>query len=246
MNFSLKNKKVLITGASGGIGMSLCHRYIEMECRIVFTSSDNIKLNGLKDKFGEEHSYYNLDLSDKTSLSEKVRIIAEENKDIDVLINNAGITNDNLFLRMKAEQWNSVINVNLNSNFFIIKSVLSNMIRNKKGNIIGISSVVAHTGNPGQANYTASKSALISMYKSLALEVAQRNIRINLISPGFIESPMTDKLNEVQKDNIMQKIPMKKFGNPNDIANLALFLSSDISNYITGQTIHVNGGMLML
>lgn len=246
MNFSLKNKKVLITGASGGIGMSLCHRYIEMECRIVFTSSDNIKLNGLKDKFGEEHSYYNLDLSDKTSLSEKVRIIAEENKDIDVLINNAGITNDNLFLRMKPTQWNDVIDINLNSNFYIIKAILPNMIKNRNGSIIGITSVVASTGNAGQSNYAASKSAMIAMYKSLALEVAQRNIKINLIAPGFIQSQMTDKLNETQKENIMKIIPMKKFGNPNDVANLAIFLSSNYSSYITGQTFHVNGGMLML
>ena len=246
MSFDLENKKVFITGASGGLGISLCQKFLDNNCQIICTSSDKNKLDKLRNKFGEKNFFYLLDLNDSKKLVNSLELISSEHKDIDILINNAGITDDNLFLRMKAEQWNSVINVNLNSNFFIIKSVLSNMIRNKKGNIIGISSVVAHTGNPGQANYTASKSALISMYKSLALEVAQRNIRINLISPGFIESPMTDKLNEVQKDNIMQKIPMKKFGNPNDIANLALFLSSDISNYITGQTIHVNGGMLML
>ena len=161
-------------------------------------------------------------------------------------INSAGITNDNLMLRMKNDQWYDVINVNLNSNFHIIKSILPNMVRNKKGKIIGITSVVANTGNPGQSNYTASKSGMISMYKSLALEVAQRNININLIAPGFVESPMTNKLSEAQKNIIMDKIPMKKFGIPDDIANLALFLSSDLSSYITGQTFHVNGGMLML
>jgi len=246
MNFSLKNKKVLITGASGGIGMSLCKKYVEMQCRVVFTSSDNIKLNELKDKFGEEHSYYNLDLSDISSLPEKVLKIAEENKDIDVLINNAGITNDSLFLRMKPNQWNDVININLNSNFYIIKAILPNMIKNRNGSIIGITSVVASTGNAGQSNYAASKSAMIAMYKSLALEVAQRNIKINLIAPGFIQSQMTDKLNEIQKENIMKIIPMKKFGNPSDVANLAIFLSSNYSSYITGQTFHVNGGMLML
>ena len=175
-----------------------------------------------------------------------IKQIAQEHRDIDILINNAGITNDNLFLRMKKEQWLDVINVNLNSNFYIIKEILPNMIKNKRGNIIGITSVVAITGNPGQANYTASKSAMISMYKSIALEVAQRNIKVNTIAPGFIKTPMTDKLNEAQTNEIMKKIPMKKLGKPEDVANLALFLSSNASSYITGQTFHINGGMLMV
>jgi len=246
MNFNLKNKKVLITGSSGGIGASLCKIFLKMECKVIFTSSNDNKLSELKNKFGNENSYYLLNLSDINSLSSSISNIAEENTDIDILINNAGISKDNLFLRMQADQWNEVMNVNLNSNFYIIKSILPNMIKNKKGNIIGITSVVAHIGNPGQANYTASKSGMISMYKSLALEVAQRNININLISPGFIQSPMTEKLNDKQKNNIMDKIPMKKFGHPDDVANLAVFLASDTSSYITGQTFHVNGGMLML
>ena len=246
MNFNLKNKKVLITGSSGGIGLSLCKIFLKMECKVIFTSSNDNKLNELKNKFGNENSYYLLNLSDTKSLPSSISKITEENTDIDILINNAGISKDNLFLRMKAEQWNEVINVNLNSNFYIIKSILPNMIKSKKGNIIGITSVVAHMGNPGQANYAASKSGMISMYKSLALEVAQRNININLISPGFIQSPMTEKLNDKQKNFIMDKIPMKKFGHPDDIANLAVFLASDTSSYITGQTFHVNGGMLML
>jgi len=246
MNFNLKNKKVLITGSSGGIGLSLCKIFLKMECKIIFTSSDNNKLIELKKKFGSENLYYLLNLSDLISLPSSISKITEENPDIDVLINNAGISRDNLFLRMKVEQWDEVINVNLNSNFYIIKAILPNMIKNKKGNIIGITSVVANTGNPGQSNYTASKSGMISMYKSLAIEVAQRNININLIAPGFIQTPMTDKLNEIQKNNIMEKIPMKKFGHPDDIANLAVFLASEASSYITGQTFHVNGGMLML
>ena len=246
MNFNLKNKKVLITGSSGGIGLCLSKIFLKMECKIIFTSSDNNKLNELKNKFGNENTYYLLNLSDLNSLPSSISKITEENTDIDIFINNAGISKDNLFLRMKVDQWNEVINVNLNSNFFILKSILPNMIKNKKGNIIGITSVVANTGNPGQTNYTASKSGMISMYKSLALEVAQRNININLIAPGFIQSPMTEKLSEKQKNNIMEKIPMKKFGHPDDIANLAVFLASDTSSYITGQTFHVNGGMLML
>ena len=246
MNYNLKNKKVLITGSSGGIGLSLCKIFLKMECKLIFTSSNDNKLDELKKKFGNENSYYLLDLSDINSLSFSISKITEENSDIDILINNAGISKDNLFLRMKADQWNEVMNVNLNSNYYIIKSILPNMIKNKKGNIIGITSVVALTGNPGQANYTAAKSGMISMYKSLALEVAQRNININLIAPGFIKSPMTEKLNDKQKNTIMDKIPMKKFGHPDDIANLAVFLASDASSYITGQTFHVNGGMLML
>ena len=246
MNFNLKNKKVLITGSSGGIGLSLSEIFLKMECKIIFTSSDNNKLNELKNKFGNENTYYLLNLSDLNSLPSSISKITEENTDIDIFINNAGISKDNLFLRMKVDQWNEVINVNLNSNFFILKSILPNMIKNKKGNIIGITSVVANTGNPGQTNYTASKSGMISMYKSLALEVAQRNININLIAPGFIQTPMTEKLNDKQKNSIMEKIPMKKFGHPDDIANLAVFLASDVSSYITGQTFHVNGGMLML
>lgn len=246
MFYNLDGKKIFITGGTGGIGKSLCQNFINHKCKILFTSSSIEKLNSLKDFYGDYHSYYLLDLLNLENLKSSMKIITDENKDIDVVINNAGITKDNLILRMKEDQWNEVINVNLNSHFYIIKSILPNMIKNKSGNIIGITSVVAFTGNPGQSNYTASKSGMISMYKSLALEVSQRNININLIAPGFIESPMTNELNEEQKNKIMEKIPMKKFGSPDDIANLALFLASDNASYITGQTFHVNGGMLML
>ena len=246
MNIDLKNKKVLITGASGGIGTSLSEKFLEMGCRIIFTSSNLEKLNILKKKFGSSNFYYFLDLLDKKQVIESMLKITEENKDIDILISNAGATNDNIFLRMKEDQWLDVININLNSNFYIIKSILPNMIKNRRGKIIGISSIVAVTGNAGQANYAASKSGMIAMYKSLALEVAQRNININLIAPGFIHSPMTEKLTEAQKNTILEKIPMKKIGSPLDIANLSVFLASDTSSYITGQTFHVNGGMLML
>jgi len=162
------------------------------------------------------------------------------------LVNNAGITNDALLLRMKYYQWSNVMNTNLNSNFIIIKSILPSMIVNKKGKIIGISSVVASTGNPGQSNYTSAKSGMIGMYKSLAREVASRNINVNIVSPGFIVSPMTDKLNENQKNKIMENIPMKKLGKAEDIASLVFFLASEEASYITGQTLHVNGGMLMV
>ena len=240
----MNNNKVLITGASGGIGKSLCEKFIESNAIIICTSSDAEKLKNLKNLYGSDHHYYLLNFTDKDSISDSVKQISEDHDDIDTLINNAGTTSDNLFIRMKDEQWHDVININLNSNYYIIKAILPNM--KKKGNIIGITSVVAFTGNPGQSNYSSSKSAIIAMYKSIALEVAQRNIRVNTIAPGFIKTFMTDKLNNIQKEAVMKKIPMKKFGEPNDVANLALFLSSKCSSYITGQTFHINGGMLMV
>ena len=246
MKANFENKKILLTGASGGIGKALSEKFIINGAKLIFTSSNNNKLNELKSLYGEDHSYHLLDLSKKENLMDNVKNITENNKDIDILINNAGITKDNLLLRMSIEQWQEVIDTNLSASFYIIKNVLPNMVKNRKGKILGITSVVALTGNPGQSNYTASKGGMIAMYKSLAIEVAQRNINVNLIAPGFIESPMTNELNDDQKKTIMNKIPMKRFGLPEDIANMALFLTSDHSAYITGQTFHVNGGMLML
>ena len=245
MQYNLKNKKVLITGAAGGIGKALCYKFIENDCILICTSTDKDKLFKLKNEFGSNHFFYKLNLSDN-SISENINLISEQHQDIDIFVNNAAITNDNLLLRMREEQWTEVIKINLNSNYYIIKGILPSMIKNKSGCIIGISSVVALTGNPGQANYTASKSAMISMYKSIALEVAQRNIRLNIIAPGFIQTPMTDKLNDHQVETILKKIPMNRLGSPIDVANLAVFLSSDEASYITGQTFHINGGMLMV
>ena len=246
MQYNLNNKKVLITGSSGGIGRALCYKFVENNCVLICTSSNTDKLNKLKNELGSNHFFYKLDLSNTDQTSENCKLISEQHKDIDILINNAAITNDNLFLRMKDEQWNEVIKVNLDSNFYIIKSILPSMIKNRSGSIIGISSVVAFTGNSGQANYSASKSAMIAMYKSIALEVAKRNIKVNVIAPGFIQTPMTDKLNDIQVDTILKKIPMNKLGSPKDVANIAAFLSSDEASYITGQTFHINGGMLMV
>tara|TARA_B100001540_G_scaffold299591_1_gene304232 strand:+ start:1764 stop:2504 length:741 start_codon:yes stop_codon:yes gene_type:complete len=246
MKLDFKDKKVFLTGASGGIGKNLAEKFISNGAKLILTSSNEKNLNALKDIYGENHLYYLLDLSDSDKLNDNVKKIKEENNDIDILINNAGIAKDNLLLRMNKDQWQDVIDINLSSNFYIIKNILPAMIKNRKGKILGITSVVAFSGNPGQTNYTASKGGMISMYKSLAIEVAQRNINVNLIAPGFIESPMTKNLNDEQKKSIMDKIPMKKFGLPEDVANLALFLTSDYSSYITGQSFHVNGGMLML
>ena len=238
--------KILVTGASGGIGSAIADQFTKDEQILILTSSSKDTLTLLKNKYGNSNFYYNLNFNDSKSLNESLKIISEEHKDLSVIVNNAGITEDSIILRMKQEQWEKVIQANLSSNFSIIKNLLPNMIKQKYGKIIGISSVVAISGNPGQSNYVAAKSGMIGFYKSLALEVASRNINVNVISPGFISSPMTDKLNDKQKDQILQKIPMNRFGQPNEIANLVKFLSSDYSNYITGQNFHVNGGMLMV
>ena len=238
--------KILVTGASGGIGSAIADQFTKDEQILILTSSSKDTLTLLKNKYGNSNFYYNLNFNDSKSLNESLKQISEEHKDLSVIVNNAGITEDSIILRMKQEQWEKVIQANLSSNFSIIKNLLPNMIKQKYGKIIGISSVVAISGNPGQSNYVAAKSGMIGFYKSLALEVASRNINVNVISPGFISSPMTDKLNDKQKDQILQKIPMNRFGQPNEIANLVKFLSSDYSNYITGQNFHVNGGMLMV
>ncbi len=243
---NVKEKKVLITGATGGIGRSICDKFNDNNFELVLTSSSDEKLGLLRENYGDNNYYYKVDLLNKDNLENTVNQIKQEHKDITVIVNNAGITKDNLIFRMSNEQWHDVIQTNLNSNYYILKTLLPNMLTNKYGKIVGISSVVASSGNPGQSNYVASKSGLLGLYKSIAHEVAKRNINVNIVSPGFIKSPMTEKLNNKQKDDILVKIPMQRFGNPIDVANLVFFLSTDESSYITGQNFNVNGGMLML
>ena len=238
-------KKVLITGGSGGIGSAISNKFYQKKNILILTSSSEEKLIKLKEKYGNQNFYYKLDLLDNISIQNTILEISQQHKDISIIVNNAGITDDSLIIRMKKDQWNNVLQANLNSNYYILKSLLPNMISRKYGKIIGISSVIASTGNAGQSNYAASKSGLIGMYKSLALEFAKRNININVVSPGFIISAMTEKLSDNQKNEILSKIPMKRFGNPNDVADLVYFLSSDSSSYITGQNFNINGGMLM-
>ena len=240
------NGKIFITGASGGIGSAICKKFIKKSFKLVLTSSSDEKILKLKEKYGDNHYYYKVDLSDPENLQTSLDEISKVHKDITVIVNNAGKTHDNLIFRMKSEQWSEIIQTNLSSNYQIIKSLLPNMLSNKYGKIIGVSSIVGSTGNPGQANYVASKSGLVGLYKSIALEVAKRNINVNIISPGFISTKMTDNLNVEQKKNYLSKIPMMRFGEPDDIANLVFFLSSDDSSYITGQNFHINGGMLMV
>jgi len=239
-------KKIFITGASGGIGSSIADKFLKNKYEMILTSSSDNSLSKLKEKYGNNHHYYILDFNNPDENNIILKKISDEHQDLNIIVNNAGITEDSLLLRMKTDQWNKVIQANLSSNFTIIKALLPNMIKNKSGKIIGISSVVATTGNPGQSNYVAAKSGMVGFYKSIALEVASRNINVNIVSPGFIISPMTDKLNDKQKNIILEKIPMKRFGDSNEIADLVYFLSSDQSKYITGQNIHINGGMLMV
>ena len=240
------NKKIFITGASGGIGSAICKKFVDKNYILVLTSSSDNNISRLKEEYGDEHFYYKIDLSNSKNVQNCLDEISKNHKDISVIVNNAGKTHDNLIFRMKNDQWNEVLQTNLNSNYQIIKSLLPNMLSNKYGKIIGISSIVGSTGNPGQANYVASKSGLVGLYKSIALEVAKRNINVNIISPGFISTSMTDNLNDEQKKQYLSRIPMMRFGNPIDVANLVYFLSSDDSSYITGQNFHINGGMLMV
>ena len=240
------SEKIFITGATGGIGSAICDKFVNKNYKLVLTSSSDDKILKLKDQYGENHHYYKVDLSDAENLQNCLDEISKDHKDIKIIVNNAGRTHDNLIFRMKSNQWSEVLQTNLSSNYQIIKSLLPNMLSNKYGKIIGISSIVGITGNAGQANYVASKSGLVGLYKSIALEVARRNINVNIISPGFISTSMTDDLNEEQKKNYLSRIPMMRFGNPEDIANLVFFLSSDDSSYITGQNFHINGGMLMV
>tara|TARA_B100001057_G_scaffold497926_1_gene603431 strand:- start:880 stop:1611 length:732 start_codon:yes stop_codon:yes gene_type:complete len=243
----MKNlNKIFITGASGGIGSAICEKFKNKDYTLVLTATSNEKIQKLKNLYGNDNYYYKVDLSDFDNLQKILDIISNDHKDISVIVNNAGLTHDSLIFRMKSDQWHKVIQTNLNSNFQIIKSLLPNMLSKKYGKIIGISSIVGVSGNPGQSNYVASKSGMIGLYKSIALEVAKRNINVNIISPGFISSKMTDDLNHDQKDKYLSRIPMSRFGKPLDIANLVYFLSTDESSYITGQNFHVNGGMLMV
>ena len=240
------NNKIFITGASGGIGSAICQKFKNKNYTLILTSTSEEKILNLKKIYGDNHFYYKINLADSENLQHNLDIISQKHNDISVIVNNAGITQDNLIFRMKNDQWNKVIQTNLSSNYQIIKSLLPNMLKNKYGKIIGISSIVGSIGNPGQSNYVASKSGMVGLYKSIALEVAKRNINVNIISPGFISTNMTDNLTDDQKDLYLSKIPMSKFGKPDDIANMVYFLSSEDSSYITGQNFHVNGGMLMV
>lgn len=238
-------KKALITGATGGIGLEIC-KFLGNDHEIYILGRNEEKLKNLSNKFSFIKEYFVCDISESESLANFFEKISMKNLQIDVLVNNAGVTDDSLFLRMDLKKWNKVINTNLNSNFMISNFFSKQMIKKKWGRIVNITSVVGHTGNAGQANYTASKAGVIGMTKSIAIELAKRNITVNSISPGFIDTEMTASLSNEQKDFIKNKIPLARIGRPEDVAYCVKFLVSDQANYITGQTIHVNGGLAML
>ena len=239
----LKNLNVILTGATGGIGGAILEKLHNYNAKIIATGTNEQKLKIIREKYKNVITK-KFDISDHTQIEQFIDECNEllENR-IDILINNAGVTQDNLTIRMKKDEWDKVIDLNLTSNFLITKNVIKKMLKNKNGKIINITSVVGHTGNLGQANYAASKAGLIGMSKSLALEYGKKNIKVNCISPGFIKSEMTDKISENFKQVLEGKISLERFGMPKDVANAVLFLSSDLSDYITGETIHVNGGM---
>ena len=242
---SLKNKNIIVTGASGGIGNSIVEKLYDNGANILATGTRIEKLEELKAKFNNI-KILKFDISQHEKIEEFINNATSElGGSLDCMINNAGITKDNLAIRMSLEEWTKVINVNLTSTFLMCKYSIKKMLKNKSGKIINITSVVGHTGNVGQANYTASKAGIVAMSKSLAIEYAKKNINVNCISPGFISTAMTDQIDEKFKETIIAKIPSNRLGKPEDIANAVNFLSSDQSDYINGETLHVNGGMYL-
>ena len=241
----LKKNNIIVTGATGGIGISIIKKLYDAGANILATGTKNEKLEQLKKNF-ENIKILKFDISQTNNLENFIEDATEQLEGkLDCLVNNAGITQDNLAIRMSLEEWKKVIDINLTSTFLISKFAIKKMLKNKKGKIINITSVVGHTGNLGQTNYTASKAGIIAMSKSLAMEYAKKNINVNCISPGFIKTAMTDKIDEKFKEVIISKIPSARLGEPEDVANAVIFLASTQSDYINGETLHVNGGMYM-
>jgi 3-oxoacyl-[acyl-carrier protein] reductase len=244
--FKLNNKNVLITGASGGIGREIAVFLYNAGANIVISGTRLEPLKNLQLELGDRAHIILCDLFDPEAVLELPKEAAAVVGNIDILVNNAGITRDNLFMRMSDEDWDDVINVNLSSTMKLCRGVVRGMMKSRWGRIINIASVVGVTGNPGQANYAASKAGMIGMSKSLAFEVASRGITVNCVAPGFISSAMTNKLSDKQKETIISSIPSSRMGKSSDVASAVLYLASDEASYITGQTLHVNGGLAMI
>ena len=241
---NLKNKKILITGATGGIGNCLVEKFYSLKSEIVATGTNEEKLGSLKKKYPNiQVEKFKLDEHDK--IEKFIESVDQKLNGLDVLVNNAGITLDNLSIRMTEENWKKVLDINLTSCFLMSKYAIKKMLKKKYGKIINITSIVGHTGNLGQANYSASKAGIIAFSKTLAIEYAKKNININCVSPGFIKTEMTDKINEEFKKLLISKIPSGDLGTGEDVSNCVAFLASDMARYINGETIHVNGGMYM-
>ncbi len=241
----LKNKNIIVTGASGGLGNSIVKKLYENGANILATGTKKEKLDDLKSQFNNI-KILSFDISQNDEIDKFIENATKElGGNLYCIVNNAGITRDNLAIRMSSDEWKKVIDVNLTSTFLLSKSAIKKMLKNKQGKIINITSVVGHTGNLGQANYTAAKAGIVAMSKTLAIEYAKKNININCISPGFIKTNMTEKIDAKYKEIILSKIPSARLGEPEDIANAVLFLASNQSDYINGETLHVNGGMYM-
>jgi 3-oxoacyl-[acyl-carrier protein] reductase len=244
--FDLTGKCALVTGASGGIGEAVAVALHGQGASVALSGTRRGKLEEVANKIGSRAHVLPCDLRDRVQVTSLVAQAESAMGQLDVLVNNAGVTKDNLFMRMKDEEWDEVLAINLTSAFILCRSALRNMMRRRTGRIINIASISGVVGNPGQGNYAASKAGLVGMTKSLAREVASRGITANCISPGFIETPMTHALNEKQTEAIASAIPAGVFGKPGDIAAAAVFLASEEAHYITGETLHINGGMAMV
>ncbi|MHA7773255.1 3-oxoacyl-[acyl-carrier-protein] reductase [Roseibium sp. M-1] len=244
--FSLEGKTALVTGATGGIGEAIARALHAQGATVSLSGTRAEKLEALAADLGERAFVTPANLSDRAEVDALLPVAEEKMGSVDILVNNAGITRDNIFMRMKDEEWDQVLEVNLSSGFRLCRAAIKGMMKRRSGRIIGVTSVVGVTGNPGQANYAAAKAGMIGMYKSLAREVASRNVTVNTIAPGFIETAMTDALNDKQKESILTSVPAGRLGTSAEIASAAVYLASTEAAYVTGQTLHVNGGMAMI
>jgi 3-oxoacyl-[acyl-carrier protein] reductase len=243
--FDLSGRKALVTGATGGIGGSIARALHAQGATVALSGTRRSALDELAASLGDRVHVVEANLSDKDSVEALVPAAEKAMDGLDILVNNAGVTKDNLFMRMKDEEWDTVIAVNLTAAFRLSRAAVKGMMRRRHGRIVNIGSVVGSTGNPGQGNYAASKAGLIGMTKALAAEVASRNITVNLVAPGFIQSPMTDALNDKQREGILATVPLGRLGRGDEIASSVVYLASDEAAYVTGHTLHVNGGMAM-
>ncbi len=244
--FTLEGKNALVTGATGGIGEAIARALHAQGAAVTLSGTRAEKLQALADDLGDRVHVAPANLSDREAVAALIPAAEEAMGQVDILVNNAGITRDNIFMRMKDEEWDQVLEVNLTSGFHLCRAAIKGMMKRRYGRIVGITSVVGVTGNPGQTNYAAAKAGMIGMYKSLAREVASRNITVNTIAPGFIETAMTDALNEKQKESILTSVPAGRLGTSEEIAAATSYLASTEAAYVTGQTLHVNGGMAMI
>jgi 3-oxoacyl-[acyl-carrier protein] reductase len=244
--FDLAGQSALVTGATGGIGGAIARALHSRGAMVTLSGTRKEALETLAHQLGERAFVVPANLSDAESVESLVPAAEAAMGGFDILVNNAGITRDNLFVRMKDEEWQDVMRVNLDATFRLSRAAAKSMMKRRYGRIISITSIIGTTGNPGQANYSAAKAAIVGMSKSLAFEVATRNITVNCLAPGFIETPMTDVLNEKQRESTLQRVPMGRLGTADEVAAAAVFLGSREAGYITGQTLHINGGMAMI